>query len=125
MHQAQDELLIIGKSITSDDLIIFDIDINSDSPILKGHFPGQPVVPGACMLQLVKDALEIALKSNVQLKQAAQLKFLRPVIPKNNLALQLNINYKLSENGDYTLQANIMNASALCFKFQGIFKVVP
>jgi 3-hydroxymyristoyl/3-hydroxydecanoyl-(acyl carrier protein) dehydratase len=40
------------------------LDINRDCEIFKGHFPGQPIAPGACMLQIVKDILEKATSSH-------------------------------------------------------------
>ncbi|MBK7691597.1 MAG: hypothetical protein IPJ31_10925 [Bacteroidetes bacterium] len=34
--------------------IIADITINANHAILKGHFPGHPVVPSVCMMEMIK-----------------------------------------------------------------------
>ena len=52
------------------------LQINVDDPILKGHFPGHPVVPGASMLQVIKEVLEEALQAPLQLKKGTQLKLI-------------------------------------------------
>ena len=35
------------------------ISINKKHRILEGHFPGLPVVPGVCMLQIVRELMEV------------------------------------------------------------------
>jgi 3-hydroxyacyl-[acyl-carrier-protein] dehydratase len=94
--------------------------VNGDSEIFKGHFPGQPVVPGACMLQLVKDVLETVLKSKLRLKKAQQIKFMNIVVPGDD-QLQLSISFTNTEDSLFSVQANLINHEAVCFKFQGIF----
>ena len=58
------------------------ITFNPDHAIFKGHFPGQPVVPGVCMMQIVKEVLEMALGRKMQVQQAAQMKFLQLITPE-------------------------------------------
>ena len=57
------------------------IAFNPDHDIFKGHFPGQPVVPGVCMMQIVKEILETVLGRKMQIQQAAQVKFLQLISP--------------------------------------------
>ena len=52
------------------------ISINAAHEIFKGHFPGQPVVPGVCMTQIVKELLEKAITKETRLLKADHLKFL-------------------------------------------------
>ena len=71
------------KTITHNDGIIeATMQINEYHEILKGHFPGQPVLPGACMLQMVKDVLENTLVKRVQLQKATNIKFLQLIDPQ-------------------------------------------
>jgi 3-hydroxyacyl-[acyl-carrier-protein] dehydratase len=95
-------------------------DVNFEDEIFKGHFPNQPVVPGACLLQLVKEVLEEALQKTLQLKKASQLKFISMVMPgDNNLILELS--YKLTENKEISIVGKLTNCEAVSFKFQGSF----
>lgn len=56
--------------------------INEAHPILGGHFPGKPVVPGVCMVQMVKELLEERLGSKYSLVRADHLKFLTLIDPR-------------------------------------------
>ncbi|HWD86734.1 MAG TPA: hypothetical protein VG367_01320 [Mucilaginibacter sp.] len=94
--------------------------INVDDPILKGHFPGHPVVPGASMLQVVKEVLEDSLKTPLQLKKAGQLKFMNLVDPTKTTELQLEIDYRTREDGIHA-NARFLDGDMVCFKMQGIF----
>ena len=48
---------IINKEITDNSATLL-ISINAAHPIFEGHFPGQPVVPGVCMIQMIKEMME-------------------------------------------------------------------
>ncbi len=54
---------------------------NTGHDIFKGHFPQQPVVPGVCMMQIVKDLLERHTGHKLFLQQAYQVKFLQLILP--------------------------------------------
>jgi 3-hydroxyacyl-[acyl-carrier-protein] dehydratase len=95
--------------------------INKNSAIFEGHFPGQPVVPGACMVQLVKDVLCGALDANIILKKAASIKFISMITPDSNPAPQLIVTYKLIDNGDISVNAKITIDDVACFKLQATY----
>jgi 3-hydroxyacyl-[acyl-carrier-protein] dehydratase len=101
------------------------LNINPNSKILKGHFPGQPVVPGACMLQVVKEVLESALNDTLRLKKADHLKFMSLIEPGNNQTVQLEITYREIEEGDIFATAKLFAGEIVCFKLQGTFIKMP
>jgi 3-hydroxyacyl-[acyl-carrier-protein] dehydratase len=43
------------------------IEINAEHNIFEGHFPGQPVVPGVCQMQMIKEILEQVLEKEIQI----------------------------------------------------------
>lgn len=100
--------------------IIAEFILNKDDDIFNGHFPAHPVLPGACMLQILKEVLESALNKKIRLKKADQMKFLAIVDPTANAILQLNISYVMNE-GDAAINATMNNANGTCFKFRGTF----
>ncbi len=91
--------------------------VNADSEIFNGHFPGQPVVPGACMLQLVKDLLSETLKVSHKLLKADNIKFLGLVQPGVE-GLNLNVNHQLNDN-QIKLTAILSSAETIYMKLQG------
>ena len=121
MSSANNDLFFIEKITVEDDIISATLGINPDSDILKGHFPSQPVIPGACMLQIVKEVLENALNSSLQLKKADQLKFMMMIDPTNTLTVALNMTYKNAEDGVIIITGRLSNPDTLYFKFQGSF----
>lgn len=56
--------------------IVASISIDSNHEILKGHFPSEPIVPGVCMLQMLKEILEEALHLKIMLHTASFMKFM-------------------------------------------------
>jgi 3-hydroxyacyl-[acyl-carrier-protein] dehydratase len=118
---ANNDLFGIGKIAHEDGAISATLNINPDSEILKGHFPGLPVVPGACMLQIVKEVLEDSLGNPIQLKKADQLKFMTMIDPTSTSAVQLDITYKDAEDGIIGVTAKLSNTDTVYFKFLGSF----
>ena len=103
-----------------DDTITAHIQLNGEHEIFQGHFPGQPVVPGACMLQMVKEILSDVLNQPYQLKKAANLKFLVPVDQRVTDELVLKMGYKEAAVG-MQISASMTANEVFCFKMQGIF----
>ena len=69
------------------------ISLNKEHDIFKGHFPGNPVTPGVCMMQIVKELTEEFTGKTLFLKSASNVKFMAIINPFEtpDLDLQLNI----------------------------------
>jgi 3-hydroxyacyl-[acyl-carrier-protein] dehydratase len=121
---ATNDLFTITKIDHKDESVQAALSINTDSDILKGHFPGHPVVPGACMLQIIKEVLESALGGSFQLKKADHLKFMSLVDPTNISEVQLEIDYRLQDDNSIYITSKLSNEDTVCFKLQGVFAKV-
>lgn len=60
----------------------YGIRLNAGHTIFKGHFPGNPIVPGVCQIQMVTEILEEHYKKPLFLKQVANIKFLAVLKPE-------------------------------------------
>lgn len=67
--------------------------INKNHEIFKGHFPETPVVPGVCMLQIIKELAENITNQKLVLQKLVNVKFLTLMNPEvnSNLVLELEI----------------------------------
>ncbi|WP_075559529.1 hypothetical protein [Parabacteroides timonensis] len=57
------------------------IRLNPEHNVYKGHFPGMPVVPGVCMLRIVKECVSMMLNTPVRFQAINSCKFLSVVNP--------------------------------------------
>ncbi len=53
----------------------------------QGHFPGNPILPGVCLIETVLGVLESAYGKPLRLKKIANAKFLEPVRPGQVIAI--------------------------------------
>jgi 3-hydroxyacyl-[acyl-carrier-protein] dehydratase len=111
----------INTSFCSDGVLHALLEINEHHEIFEGHFPGQPVLPGACMLQMVKEILEYVFDRKLQLQKANNLKFLQLIDPQVTNVIQLKLTYKLLEDNVLHVNGSFISAENIAFKFQGTF----
>lgn len=104
----------------SESTIVTVLAVDADSDILKGHFPEQPVVPGACMLQTVKEILETTFNASLQLSKADNIKFLNMITP-DSTDLIMRISYQLTDN-DIKVIAELAGETSVFMKLQASFK---
>ena len=90
---------INNRDVTNDSIMhSIEIDINKDHPIFDGHFPGNPVMPGVCMMQIIKDITEDVVGSKLFMEKCSNVKFLAVINPVINPILNLELKV-LDENG--------------------------
>ena len=95
--------------------------INAGHKIFKGHFPNQPVVPGVCMMQMVKEIVEKVIGRKTNLIKANDMKFLAVIDPGKNNIINAIIKYSIEENGIIPVTATLFKAKLIHFKFKGAF----
>lgn len=83
------------------------IRLNPDHVIFAGHFPGQPVVPGVCMLQIVKELLEGVVQQRLCLLRASNSKFLTVLTPQAHEVVGVQLKFESSADGILVSEATI------------------
>ncbi len=67
------------------------IELNPEHDVFKGHFPNNPVTPGVCMLQILKELTEQATNTNLFIKECSNVKFMTLINPEVNPILEISI----------------------------------
>ena len=67
-------------------LVCFD----SSDPIFAGHFPGHPIVPGACLVQIAEDLISQHAGKTIRFSSIKNLKFRQPIIPDMQVVFIIN-----------------------------------
>lgn len=89
--------------------------------IFRGHFPAQPVVPGVCMLQIVKESLQRQTGKQLLIRNAGNVKFLQLITP--DIHPVLDIKWQNAENA-YKVNAAFKTEAAPLFKMDGVFEII-
>ena len=95
--------------------------INANHKIFEGHFPNQPVVPGVCMMQMVKEIVEKVLEKETNLLRADEMKFLAIIDPQVNNRIQATIAYVINEDEQIKVTGLLYKDELVHFKFKGLF----
>lgn len=95
------------------------LEINPAHPVFEGHFPGQPVMPGVCMMQCILELCEQANGKRYRLQEAASLKFLTVLNPTVQPTVRAEIDLTDGENSQ-SLKAKLYWESVVFFKMEGI-----
>lgn len=61
-----------------------------DHPAAQGHFPGNPVIPGAVLLGEVLRAIEAGLSVDLSTCRVRSAKFFAPVRPGDSIAIEFS-----------------------------------
>ena len=97
------------------------LEINPSHKIFEGHFPGQPVVPGVCMMEMVKEVTETVTGREMFLQKADTIKFLSVIDPNINRNVQVRIKYTDEENKLIAFEATLFKEDIIYLKFKGEF----
>lgn len=82
----------------------YKIRLNEKHEIFKGHFPDNPVTPGVCMLQIIKNITEEITKKKLFLSKTANVKFMALINPE--ITPEVTLTFDIAENTDTVIVKN-------------------
>ena len=82
----------------------------------EGHFEGNPIVPGVCLIQTARVAAEVILEKSLETRCVVNCRFRRPVMAGDQAAVRIKLR-KLEEEL-WKVQADIRVGSDLCAQLQ-------
>lgn len=97
------------------------LELNPEHHIFDGHFPQIPVVPGVCMMQMVKELVEDFTGQRLRLSKAEHLKFLSIIDPRQNRLLDVDISIHSNSSPNIQVTAAFSRQDTVFFKFKGGF----
>lgn len=99
-------------------LMEYSIQLNDKHLVFDGHFPGNPVVPGVCMLQIIIELASHTAGSTLQLQKATQVKYLNILNP----CTYPKVNVKIERNTENPLKvaASLFSGETVFARLQGV-----
>lgn len=119
----QDNLYTIVSQQEEEGLDVFHLRLHPEWPIYKAHFPGHPITPGVCIVQMVQELLQELLHRDLCLCEAKNVKYLSIISPEEVSDLSVTFS-KIETQPDNSLkvQAQVTTGETLCTKLSATFK---
>lgn len=78
----KDNFYRIDAKERTDAGVFYTLHFNADHLIYKAHFPGEPITPGVCILQVGLDLLADAVEHELEVVNVRNVKFLSVLRPE-------------------------------------------
>jgi 3-hydroxyacyl-[acyl-carrier-protein] dehydratase len=92
---------IVDESQMSDNQVLVSICLNAGHFIFKAHFPGNPITPGVCIIQIIKEIIEDVSKRKLILSVARNIKFLHVINPLKYEKINFRISYNYTDDQQF------------------------
>ena len=102
----------------------YSIRLNPEHFIYKAHFPGEPITPGVCIMQISKELLEKSTGLPIEMDYVKNIKFLRVISPSEILTLDCSLSKVSREDSHVKAQAVISADGEICAKLSICCKVL-
>lgn len=77
-----DNLFLLREKRVESDAVEMVLEPNPQHFIYSAHFPGNPITPGVCLIQVAGELLSQHLNRSLTLKEIKNVKFLSVLVPK-------------------------------------------
>ena len=99
------------------------ITINNNHEVFKGHFPGNPITPGVCMMQIIKELTEGIVEEKLFMESSSNIKFMAIINPDKTPNLVLTLDISKIDNG-YKVKNVTKFEDTVALKLTSNYKVI-
>lgn len=87
---------------------VFSVRLDPSDAVFDGHFPGRPVLPGVCSIQIIKDCAERIAGERLVLVNMIRCRFVSLIVPERQNILDVSVSLDGQDGGRrYLLKASV------------------
>lgn len=107
----KNNLYTIKSADVAEEEARYAIELNDGSFIYQAHFPGEPITPGVCIVQIAQELLENATGKKLRLVKVKNIKFLSVLTPVQSIQVEFRLCKirRNAEDGTVKAQAVVMS----------------
>ena len=113
---------VLSEEKTSDSKYSITILVNEKHEVFKGHFPGNPIMPGVCMIQIIKELTEKITKETLMIQTLANVKFMALINPETNPELRLELDITMTEDNLVKVKNTTYFNETVALKLSNVYK---
>lgn len=111
----ENKYYIIKSVDNGDDGYVFRISLVEGHEIYNGHFPGNPVSPGVCSIEMIRECAEKVVGHGLLISSISRCRFVAVLTPSkgDNLTIQISVS-QMSESR-YKVASSLTNGSDVTY----------
>lgn len=98
--------------------------INEKHEIFKGHFPGNPIMPGVCMMQIIKELTEQITESGLIMESLSNVKFMALINPDVSQELRLVLDVITMDDDKIKVKNTTYFGETVALKLVSVYKKI-
>jgi 3-hydroxyacyl-[acyl-carrier-protein] dehydratase len=114
----RDKLYSFGEIRQENDSLSAQVKLKPEHSIFEGHFPGTPVLPGVCMMEIFRDACSFFRKGDAKIQKISEIKYPAMLVPSMFPEVELKINLASETEDVITLSASISSGDTVFMKIR-------
>ena len=115
---------VISLENTADSKYKAVILINEGHDVFKGHFPGNPIMPGVCMMQIIKELTEQITDSSLFMQSLSNVKFMALINPFQTPELLLELDVTTTEDNLVKVKNVSYFGETVALKLSSVYRKV-
>jgi len=115
---------VISLENTAENNYLAMILINENHEVFKGHFPGNPIMPGVCMTQIIKELTEQISGSSLFMQSLSNVKFMALINPFNTPELRLELDISINETDLIKVKNVTYFDDTLALKLNSVYRKI-
>ncbi|MDN3675347.1 3-hydroxyacyl-ACP dehydratase [Flavobacterium branchiarum] len=96
--------------------------VNDKHDVFKGHFPDNPIMPGVCMIQIIKEISETITKSSLMMQTLSNVKFMALINPEVTPELRLELDITTTEDDLIKVKNTTYFNETVALKLSNVYK---
>ena len=120
-----DELFIIQSLEDTENGFTAHLRCNPEHLIYQAHFPGNPITPGACLLQTAGELLQRKLGRTLYLKSSKNVKYLNVLVPAEGKEVRFTFSNLVESEIECKAQVVIADEASVYTKMSLTFSYEP
>ena len=113
---------VLSEEKTSDSKYTITILVNEKHDVFKGHFPGNPIMPGVCMIQIIKELTEKITESTLMIQTLSNVKFMALINPEATPELRLELDIVTTEDDLVKVKNTTYFNDTIALKLSNVYK---
>ena len=93
------------------------------SAVFAAHFPGMPVTPGACLVQMACELASDVCGTDLDACGASDIRFLHTVLPGESDELSFRLEGAVPADGPATWTVQVFAADTLCARMKLLLQI--